>query len=324
MGFRRTFMQLGYPRKSGIPDPAVLLRAEDALGSMRISDELRRSLEARTEDVLYRLYVDVAAALVVAFARLREIGDRDLDILGRIADSLSLAAPPKPATSADALDAMAWEPVARSSVLFLLEWLARRSAANETGNWGFADWSRGTFQSLDVEAFVARTAIPASDIPLALGVAARATIASEVFRPREFVLFQRTPMLLETDATAGTISVTALDRLPFGFFDFGHTGVTVMHEEAAVPEDGVSFTPAFDDGTLVRDGDLVRLAVGRADDRLLVIDLLIDGPFQEDWENGVLRIQPSSKEPVALRFGESVRATAAAGGLVLQADSADN
>lgn len=179
---------------------------------------LRRGLEDRTEDVLYLLYDEVAPVLAATFAELRRAADRELENLLRVAESLSLPTNGvREERSEGALQRIVWQPVARSTVLFLFSSLVAQLSVNDTRQWSLLEWVRDTVDRLDRELFVEQTALPEADVDLAFGVAARAIAESAAISKWEFLLFEGRPLLLRADASG--IAVTGLSDLPVGLVE---------------------------------------------------------------------------------------------------------
>jgi hypothetical protein len=307
--------KLDWSQDSYVEDPSPSESSE------RLDLALRRALEDQTEDILYALYDYVAPELAAAFRQLEATGNDQIRVLADLGRSLGLEI--DKVTSADRdVDRLAWQPVARSAALFLFSWLVDTIDVGASRRLTAHEWAEGVDETLDRDLFIAQTALPPSDVGIALGLTARAVTRWERLQRWEFMFFRGMSLALYTDAADESLLVTVARDLPLGvLISSGTDDVVPDHQghETDVPEAGIELVLSLDDVQVYESGGALKFETPRlAQCPFATLEMEEPFAYRQKRRGSSVWIGASGDRSAKLHLGSGIAVVDATKGLLLQ------
>ena len=184
----------------------------------RLEEDLREQQEDATEDFLYELYDHVSPKLAVEFRRLIEQADKEVAILAEVGRSLGLEVDEAKLRAPDpVVDRITWEPVARSSVLALFDWLVEHAERDEEKTLLAGEWSKCCTKTVDFEEFQAETALVEPDARIAVGITAQAVVSWDLLQNPISLLYRGRYLTFYASSGAGSIRWMETEQQPIVF-----------------------------------------------------------------------------------------------------------
>jgi hypothetical protein len=264
--------------------------------TLKVLDGLRAAFETRTRSTLRLLYDVVADALAAQFTELREKAHAQVEVLAKLAELEDASVPAHVETEIrDVAARVAWRPVARASVLELLDAakaLARPldQAQPQTRD----DWIKACFEVLDRDAFAEDTGLRGKEIDLAVDRTAKAMLAWPELADHMPIAFRGS--LLTVGATAN--GVVLAEGAPMLLVPEPGVNAPAPIFKTFQPDDGIAVLADDPAVTVVNGSSEGELAPSLADDAPVVVYEFTDGM--------VPLALHASKEATAVRAGEQI------------------